>query len=77
MDWIHLAQDREQSRALVNKALNLWVGYNVGKFSERLATPQEAPSSMELVSSGNLYFALFFSSGRYDVVIGLWWSPQS
>jgi hypothetical protein len=25
MDWIGLAQDRDQWRALVNKVLNLWV----------------------------------------------------
>jgi hypothetical protein len=25
MDWIYLAQDRDQWRALVNTAMNLWV----------------------------------------------------
>jgi hypothetical protein len=25
MDWIHLAQDRDQWRALVNMVMNLWV----------------------------------------------------
>jgi hypothetical protein len=25
MDWIDLAQDRDQSRALVNAVMNLWV----------------------------------------------------
>jgi hypothetical protein len=25
MEWIHLAQDREQWRALVNTVMNLWV----------------------------------------------------
>jgi hypothetical protein len=25
MDWIHLAQDRDQWRALVNTVMNLWV----------------------------------------------------
>ena len=30
MDWIHLAQDTTQWRALVNMALNLWVPHNTG-----------------------------------------------
>jgi hypothetical protein len=25
MDWIHLAQDRDRRRALVNTVMNLWV----------------------------------------------------
>jgi hypothetical protein len=25
MDWIELAQDRDQSRALLNTVMNLWV----------------------------------------------------
>jgi hypothetical protein len=32
MDWIDLAQDRDQWRALVNTAMNLWVPLNPGKF---------------------------------------------
>jgi hypothetical protein len=32
MDWIDLAQDRDQSRALVNTVIKLRVPYNVGKF---------------------------------------------
>jgi hypothetical protein len=32
MDWIDLAQDREQWRALVNTVMNLRVHYNAGKF---------------------------------------------
>jgi hypothetical protein len=30
--WIHLAQDRDQQRALGNMVMNLWVPFNVGKF---------------------------------------------
>jgi hypothetical protein len=32
MDWIDLAEDRNQWRALVNMVMNLRVPYNVGKF---------------------------------------------
>jgi hypothetical protein len=32
MDWIDLAQDKDQWRALVNTVMNLRVLYNSGKF---------------------------------------------
>jgi hypothetical protein len=32
VDWIDLAQDMDQWRALVNTVMNLQVPYNVGKF---------------------------------------------
>jgi hypothetical protein len=32
MDWIDLAQDRDQWMALVNTVMNLRVSYNYGKF---------------------------------------------
>jgi hypothetical protein len=31
MDWIHLAEDKDQWRALVNTVMNLRVQQNVGK----------------------------------------------
>jgi hypothetical protein len=32
MDWIDLAQDGDQWRALLNTVMNLWVTRNAGKF---------------------------------------------
>jgi hypothetical protein len=32
VDWIHQAHGGDQWRAFVNKAMNLWVPKNVGKF---------------------------------------------
>jgi hypothetical protein len=38
MDWIGLAQDMDQWRALVNTVMNLRVPYNFGKFLSSCAT---------------------------------------
>jgi hypothetical protein len=38
MDWIDLAQNRDQWRALVNTAINLQVPQNVGKFVSSCTT---------------------------------------
>jgi hypothetical protein len=38
MDWIELAQDRNQRGALVNTVMNFRVQYNFGKFLSHLAT---------------------------------------
>jgi hypothetical protein len=38
MDWIDMAQDRDQWWALVNTVINLRVAQNVGKFLSERAT---------------------------------------
>jgi hypothetical protein len=38
MDWIDLAQDIDQWRALVNTVMNLWVPQNIKKFLSSCAT---------------------------------------
>jgi len=37
VDWMHLAQDRDQWRTLLNTLINPWVSYNAGNlFTGRL-----------------------------------------
>jgi hypothetical protein len=50
MDWVGLAQDRDQWIVLLNTAANLRVPQNFGRFLSRLAASQEGLSSMELVN---------------------------
>jgi hypothetical protein len=38
MDWIDLAHDTDQWRALVNRVMNLWVPQHFGKFMSSCAT---------------------------------------
>jgi hypothetical protein len=53
MDWIDLAQDRDQWKALVNTLTNRRVPENAGKFlvGERVLASRERISSMKSVSS--------------------------
>jgi hypothetical protein len=52
MDWIHLAQDRDQQWALVNVVMNLGSLEMLGNswVAERLVGSQVAFGSMELIS---------------------------
>jgi hypothetical protein len=45
MDWIDLDQDKDQWRALINTAINLWEILGV---AARLAASQEGRTCMEL-----------------------------
>jgi hypothetical protein len=38
MDWIDLAQDKDQWRTLLNTILNLLIPWNIGKFLNSCAT---------------------------------------
>jgi hypothetical protein len=38
MDWIHMAQDRDQRRDIFNTDMNIQVAYSVGKFLNSRAT---------------------------------------
>jgi hypothetical protein len=51
MDWINLAQDRDQWKGLVKTVINLLVPYNVeihSRVAEQLAASQQGFSSVEL-----------------------------
>jgi hypothetical protein len=63
MDWIDLAQDRCQWRALLNTVMNLQVPSNIGKFrmAAQLTASQEGLSSMALVVNTE-----FMVSGTWD-----------
>jgi hypothetical protein len=54
LDWIHLAQDRDQSRTLVNRVMTLLIHTMLGNslVAERLTVSQEGLSSMESGSCG-------------------------
>jgi hypothetical protein len=63
MDWIDLADDRDQCKALVNTVMNFQVPQNVWKFLSSCATGgfSRRFQSMKLVSKKvNLFFTLLF-----------------
>jgi hypothetical protein len=51
VEWVDLAQERDQWRALVNIVMSYWVPQNAGKFKivPQLAASQEGVSPMKLV----------------------------
>jgi hypothetical protein len=55
MDWIDVAHDRDQCRALVNTVVELWVKKNRGRswVTAQLAASREGLSSMKLVIHKN------------------------
>jgi hypothetical protein len=66
VNWIHLARDTGQLRALVNPVMNLAVPQKI--WTERLAASQEGPSSMELgILSYSGYELLNFILSRSEL----------
>jgi hypothetical protein len=68
MDWIDLAQDRDQWRTLVNTAMSLWVPYDLGKFLSSLATSGFTRRAQLHAVSYLVSYTLIFSQSRHDGV---------
>jgi hypothetical protein len=53
MNWIHLAQDRNKWRAVVNAVMSFRISYHLGNVSarQRDMTSQEGFGSMDLLIS--------------------------
>jgi hypothetical protein len=48
MDWIHVAQNRDQWWAMVNMVMNLWVLYNFRKLmAKKVFTSQDGLTTMD------------------------------
>jgi hypothetical protein len=56
VNWMHMAQDRDQCQDLVNMEMHLWVPCKADNLTELLFISQEILCSMELVS----YFSSIF-----------------
>jgi hypothetical protein len=50
VDWIGMAHDREQWRALLNAAMNLRVALNIWKFSSGLTTGLSSSAQLHVFS---------------------------
>jgi hypothetical protein len=59
VEWIHLAQDRDQWWALVNTVMNFWVTQNVLSQSERMTDQVSHPYST--TSKITVLYILIFS----------------
>jgi hypothetical protein len=68
MDWIGMAQHRDQWRALVNTVVNLRVPWSAGKFLSTciIAAPQEGLSYTRIWASRNNRTLLFNGRISYD-----------
>jgi hypothetical protein len=67
MDWIHLAQDRDQWKSPVNMVMNLRVLWNVGKFLSGWAT---GGFSRRAQLHGNR--RMFRTCGQLHGITGFW-----
>jgi hypothetical protein len=68
MDWIDLAQDKDQWRATVNTVMNIWAPENAGEFlsNERLAASQEGVSLCVAFNTLQIGLLMHIISGGFS-----------